>query len=75
MDPNSSGGNPYLKKRLYQRIHNRLSSQAVFSAVRYDPSKARPRVICADVDPALFVGAEHPTEHARLEIEFDRRSE
>lgn len=74
MGPHFSGGNPYPKKKLYQRIHNRLSSQTAFTNVHYQPSKTRPRVVCADVDPALFVEPTYPAAQARLELEFDLRS-
>lgn len=66
----TSGGNPYDKRRIYQRIHQRLNKQPEFSDVQYLPSKNRPREIHANVDVAQFLEQSYPTTTARVEIEF-----
>lgn len=71
--PPAGGGSPYRRKKLYRRIRNRLRSQAEFSAVRFRPSRIRPRQVLAAVDPSGFVGPSYPAEAARIEIEFDLR--
>jgi len=77
MAPPTRGGpgSPYDRKKLYRRIHDRLATTAVFSNVRYDPSRTRPRRVITDVDPGAFIDPSYPASEARLEIEFLFRSE
>ncbi|MFB6296100.1 MAG: hypothetical protein ABEH66_04570 [Halobacteriales archaeon] len=72
MAPPSRGGpgSPYDRTKLYRRIHDRLATVAVFSNVRYEPSRTRPRRVIADVDPGAFLDEASPASDARLEIEF-----
>lgn len=66
----TSGGNPYDKRRVYQRIHQRLSTQPEFSDVQYLPSRNRPREIHAVVDVERFLDHSYRSTTARVEIEF-----
>ena len=65
-----SNDSPYDKRRIYQRIHQRLSTQPEFSDVQYLPSRNRPRKIHAIVDVGQFRGRPYPSSTARIEIEF-----
>lgn len=64
------GDSPYDKRKVYQKLHNRLRADATFSAVHYRPSRTRPRKLHADVDPQQFVEQSYSASVARLEIEF-----
>lgn len=75
-DPGGGGdGTPYTKKKLYQRIHNRLTTTEAFSNVRYTQTRIRPRAVVADVGPAVFVDPKYPATAVSLEIEFLLRND
>jgi hypothetical protein len=39
-----------------------------FAAVRYDPSRLRPRTVVADVDVEMFLGRSFPRRRATVEV-------
>jgi hypothetical protein len=65
-----AGRDRYTQRTLLREIHGRLSKQAGCEAVRYDPSRRRPRTVVADVEPTAFLGVEYDVETARLEVRF-----
>lgn len=44
------------RKKLYRRIHDRLTKTAGCTNVRYEPNRRLPREVLADVDPRAFLG-------------------
>lgn len=58
------------RRKLYRRIHDRLTKTGGCSNVRYKPNRRRRREIVADVDPTAFLGRKYSTETAQLRIEF-----
>jgi len=58
------------QRTLLRAIHDRLSKQAGCKAVRYEPSRLRPRTVVANVEPTTILGTEYDIETARLEVRF-----
>jgi hypothetical protein len=65
-----AGRDRYTQRTLLRAIHDRLSKQAGCEAVRYDPSRLRPRTVVANIDPTAFLGSDYDVETARLETRF-----
>lgn len=64
------GAWPSNRRRLYNRIHRRLSKTGGCRNIRYEPNALRAREVVADVDPTMFLGREYATEVAHLRVEF-----
>lgn len=65
-----AGRDRYTQRSLLRDVHDRLTKQAGCEAVRYRPSRRRPRYVIADIDPTTFLSNSSDVENARLEIRF-----
>lgn len=57
--------------KLLRRVHDRLSSTAGCSDVRFLPSRLDANEVVAEVDPAVFLGQAYNVSTARIRVEFD----
>ncbi len=58
------------KAKLYEAIRQRLSKEPGCYAVRMRPSRARPRIVEARVEPEEFLGREYAVDDATLTVRF-----
>lgn len=63
-----AGGRGFTRRQGLRRIKERVENVPGCDAVRYDPSRLRPRSVVADVDVETFLGTSFPRSEATLEV-------
>lgn len=67
-------GRGFTRREGLRRLKERLEKEPGLSAVRYRPSRLRPRSVVADVDIEVFLGTEFPRSEATLEVAWRPRT-
>ena len=63
-----AGGRGFTRREGLRRLKERIENVPGASAVRYTPSRLRPRTVVADVTIELFLGDAFPRQEAKLEV-------
>lgn len=63
-----AGGRGFTRREGLRRLKERMENVPGASAVRYTPSRLRPRTVVADVTIELFLGDAFPRQEAKLEV-------
>lgn len=68
-----AGGRGFTRREGLRRLKERMENVPGFTAVRYEPSRLRPRSVIAAVEIELFLGAAFPRDEGKVEVQWRPR--